>query len=66
MNEGPTLGPATWGKIVSAPCKTFTKVAESKFHIVNKDRKQKSRDDVKIQRKKAKKSKASRIKTRQR
>ena len=56
MNEGPTWGPATWGKIVSAPCETFTKVAESKFHKVIKDRKRKSRDDVKIQRKKAKRA----------
>jgi len=28
-SEGPTWGPATWGKVVSAPCTTFTKVAES-------------------------------------
>ena len=56
MNEGPTWGPSTWGKIISAPGTTFTKVAESKCHKVNKDRKRKSRDDVKTQRKKAKRA----------
>ena len=57
VNEGPTWGPTAWEKTISTPCTTFTRVAESKCHKVNKDRKRKSRDDVKIQRKKAKRAK---------
>ena len=57
VNEGPTWGPTAWEKTISTPCTTFTRVAESKYHKVNKDRKRKSRDDVKIQRKKAKRAK---------
>ena len=56
MNEGPTWGLKAWEKTVSAPCTTFRRVAESKCHKVNQDRKRKSRDDVKIQRKKSKRA----------
>ena len=39
MNKGPTWGPATWKKIVSATaCTAFTRVAESKCHKVNKEK----------------------------
>ena len=44
------------GRKLSTPSMTFTRVAESKQHKSNKDRKRKSRDDVRAQRKRAKRA----------
>ena len=54
INEGPAWGPATWEKVLSTPSATFTKVAQSKCEKVKKDRKRKSTDEVRNQRKRAK------------
>ena len=56
MNEGSMWGPIAWEKTVSTPSMTFTRVAESKQHKSNEDRKRKSRDDVRAQRKWAKRA----------
>ena len=56
MNEGSMWGPIAWEKTVSTPSMTFTRVAESKQHKSNEDRKRKSRDDVRAQRKRAKRA----------
>ena len=54
INEGPAWGPAAWEKVLSTPSATFTKVAQSKSKKVEKDLKRKSTDEVRHQRKKAK------------
>ena len=54
INEGPAWGPATWEKVLSTPSATFTKMAQSKCEKVKKDRKRKSTDEVRNQRKRAK------------
>ena len=54
INEGPAWGPGTWEKVLSTPSATFTKVAQSKCEKVKKDRKRKSTDEVRNQRKRAK------------
>ena len=56
MNEGSMWGPIAWEKTVSTSYMTFTRVAESKQHKSNEDRKRKSRDDVRAQRKRAKRA----------
>ena len=56
MNEGSMWGPIAWEKTVSTPSMTFTRVAESKQRKSNEDRKRKSRDDVRAQRKRAKRA----------
>ena len=55
MNIGPDWGPITWENITNtSPSATFRKVASSKCNTVAKDRKRKSSDTVKAQRKRAK------------
>ena len=54
INEGPAWGPAAWEKVLSTPSATFTKVAQSKSKKVEKDLKRKSTDEVRHQRKRAK------------
>ena len=55
LNIGPDWGPITWENITNtSPSATFRKVASSKCNTVAKDRKRKSSDTVKAQRKQAK------------
>ena len=54
LNIGPDWGPITWEKVTNtAPSATFTDVAASKCKSVAQDRKRKSKDTVKTQRKEA-------------
>ena len=56
MNEGSMWGPTAWEKTVSTPSISFTRLSKSKQHKSTEDRKRESRNDMKAQRKRAKRA----------
>ena len=59
LNEGPNWGPEMWSRVLSTPSETFKAAGKSKTEKVNADRKRKSTDIAKINRKKAKRESLS-------